>query len=126
MKTFYQWLEGRDDYNNPGVPWYTRSDTPAIRPTPPTSSSEIGFGGKHFPFIKGGETKDARQRIYNAVGVNSYRELPGKKVIAAVLDKPGTIVPRTTEKGINIKWDAERGKEYLTYPSAEFLKIQSP
>lgn len=29
MQTFISWMEGKDDYNNSGVPYYAKKDTPS-------------------------------------------------------------------------------------------------
>ena len=65
MKSFIEWMEGRDDYNNSGVPYYADSNTPSNRspdysssykplvPAMSKSKSEA-FVNKRFKVVPGG------------------------------------------------------------------------
>jgi hypothetical protein len=95
MMTFKEWLISEGGFNNPGVPHYAASDTPAIR----GPFDDVGGMGLPLRMLSG--IQRTRSQIYDMYGVKSHRDLPGREFVA----KDGTrgVITKTNDTHVSAR-----------------------
>ena len=125
MKSFSQYLESKKRGHTAfGVPWYSSSDTPSIRPTLPSGDSETGrmrydalknkhsnLTGRRFAIKEGGFFDKAMKYVYVDGERKTERKYP-----------PGIMGTITNVGGMNITYILDNETKKRTYGVFSFLK----